>query len=60
MIRWIRFKQEAFRPFEQNLKKVNVIGTYGAIYSVGIQIDRNSEMRQGKLLLGLSIKLTQY
>ena len=58
MIRWIRLKQDAFRPFEQNLKKVNIVGTYGAIYSVGIQIDRNSEMRQGNLQLRANLKLT--
>ena len=58
MIRWIHWKQDAFRPFEQNLKKVNIVGTYGAIYSVGIQIDRNSEMRQGNLQLRANLKLT--
>ena len=28
-----------------------MVGTYGAIYSVGIQVDRNAEMRQGTVKL---------
>ena len=38
--------KEAFKPFEQNTKKVQIIGTYGAIYSAVIQLDRNAEERQ--------------
>jgi len=38
--------KEAFKPFEQNMKKVQVMGTYGAIYSAVIQLDRNAEERQ--------------
>ena len=38
--------KDAFKPFEQNLKKQTSVGTYGAMYTVGIQLDKHHEMRQ--------------
>jgi hypothetical protein len=45
--------KEAFKPFEQNIKKVTNIGTYGAVYSAAIQLDRNQENRHLELIESL-------
>jgi len=42
--------KDAFKPFEQNIKKQTAVGTYGAVYSATIQMDRNSEDRQVELV----------